>query len=204
MYKRSTIPKRTNVEVKRNMRGIQQLLTSTPYVSAVSQPFRNIPTGSSADKRIGNSINGKGHLLNGIMRNESSKTMIVRMIYAYNRRVANADIDTNSLIFLDLGLPTDAQALGFKSMYAPLNREHFKIVSDTRFKLGESNLNAANVRIVKKYTKLSHTVKYDDTVGANINWGNLQIFFIAYPADGTPVGSDNVSLDFESTCYFVE
>lgn len=186
------------------MRGIQQLLTSVPYSSAGSKPFTNIATGSTADKRIGNSINAKGHLLNGVMRNESSKTMIVRMIYAYNRRVANAAMSTSSQLFLDLGQPTDAAALGFKSMYAPLNREHYKIVSDTRFKLGESNLNAANVRIVKKYTKLSHIVRYDDTVGLNINYGNLQIFWIAYPADGTPVGSDNVSLDFESTCYFVE
>lgn len=204
VYKKTTIRKTTKVEVKRNMRGIQNLLTSVPYTSSTSQPFINIPTGSSAEKRIGNSINAKGHLLNGVMRNESSKTMIVRMIYAYNRRVANAAISTSSLLFLDLGQPVHANSLGFKSMYAPLNREHYKIVSDTRYKLGESNLNASNVRIVKKYTKLNHTVRYDDTVGANINYGNLQIFWIAYPADGTPVGSDNLSLDFESTVYFVE
>lgn len=208
VYKKTTLSRAmvrpAPVEVKRNMRGLQTLLTSIPYVSATSTPFTNITTGSSADKRIGNQINAKGHLLSGVMRNESSKTMIVRMIYAYNRRVANSQIDTNSQIFLDLGQPTDAQALGFKSVYAPLNKQHYKIVSDTRFKLGESNLNASNVRIIKKYTKLNHTVRYDDTVGANINYGNLQIFFIAYPSDGTPVGSDNVGLDVESTVYFVE
>lgn len=204
VYKKASVRTAARQEVKRNMRGVSNLLTSIPYTSVTSLPFTNIATGSSADKRIGNGINAKGHLLSGVMRNESSKTMIVRIIYAYNRRVANAGLDTNSLLFLDLGQPTDAQALGFKSMYAPFNREHYKIVSDNRYTLGESNLNAANVRIIKKYTKLNHKVKYDDIVGANINYGNLQIFWIAYPADGTPVGSDNVALDFESTCYFTE
>lgn len=204
IYKRTSMRTPARQEVKRNMRGIQNLLTSTPYTSSTSQPFINISTGSTAEKRIGNGINAKGHLLSGVMRNESSKTMIVRLIYAYNRRVNNAAISTSSLLFLDLGVPVHANSLGFKSMYSPLNREHYKIVSDTRYKLGESNLNASNVRILKKYTKLNHKVKYDDSVGANINYGNLQLFWIAYPADGTPVGSDNVAIDFESTCYFTE
>lgn len=204
VYRKTSMRTAPRQEVKRNMRGINNLLTSTPYTSSTSQPFINISTGSSADKRIGNGIQAKGHLLSGVMRNESSKTMIVRLIYAYNRRVNNAAISTSSLLFLELGAPVHANSLGFKSMYAPLNREHYKIVSDQRFKLGESNVNASNVRILKKYTKLNHGVKYDDTVGANINYGNLQLFWIAYPADGVPVGSDNVAIDFESTCYFTE
>lgn len=205
VYKKTSVRKyNPTVEVKRNMRGISTDITSTPMTSTNSRPFTNIATGSHADARIGNGIFAKGHLLNGVMRNESNKTMIVRMIYLYNRRVANSVIDTTSPLFLNLGVPDDAFSLGFKAMYAPLNREHYRILSDRRFKLGESNVNGANVRILKKYTKLSHKVRYDDQVGANINYGNLQIFFICYPADGTPVGSDNVQLDFESTCYYHE
>lgn len=204
-YRKTSVKKYSpNVELKRNMRAISTQLTSTPYTSTNSRPFTNINTGTHADARIGNGIFAKGHLLNGVMRNNSGKTMIVRLIYLYNRRVANSIIDTTSPLFLSLGVPDDAVTLGFKSMYAPLNREHYRIVSDNRYKLGESNENGANVRILKKYTKLSHKVRYDDSVGANINYGNLQMFFIAYPADGTPVGSDNVQLDFESTCYYNE
>lgn len=204
VYKKTQIRKVTPVEVKRNMRGITNQITSTPLTSSTSMPFTNIATGSSADKRIGNGIYAKGHLLNGVMRNNSPKTMIVRQIVLFNRRVANSQVSVGSPLFLDLGQPTDATTLAFKSMYAPLNREHYRIVSDRRFKLGVSDNNGENVRIVKQYTKLSNRVRYDDTVGANINYGNLQIFWICYPADGLAVGADNVQLDFESTCYFVE
>lgn len=205
VYKKTTVRKTSPyVEVKRNMRAISTTITSAPQTSENSRPFSNVSTGTNASSRIGNGIFAKGHLLNGVLRNNSGKTMIVRLIYLYNRRVANSIIDISSPLFLSLGVPTDAATLGFKSMYSPLNREHYKIVSDNRYKLGESNVNGDNVRILKKYTKLSHKVRYDDNVGANVNWGNLQMLWICYPADGTPVGTDNVALDFESTCYFTE
>ena len=205
VYKKSSIRVvAPRAEIKRNMRAISSTVTSAPMTSLQSAPFTNIATGTHADSRIGNGINAKGHLLSGVMRNESGKTMIVRMIYLYNRRVANSQVDTTSPLFLSLGQPDDAVSIGFKSMYSPLNREHYRILSDTRYKLGESNENGANVRIVKKYTKLNHKVRYDDQVGANINYGNLQVFWICYPADGTPIGSDNVSVDMESTCYYTE
>lgn len=204
VYKKTAVYKGPKVELKRNMRAISDDITSTPMTSVNSRPFVNISTGTHADARIGNGVFAKGHLLSGVLRNLSAKTMIVRVIYAYNRRVANSQIDTTSPLFLALGDPEDAVTLGFQSMYAPINREHYKVISDRRYKLGSSNINGDNVRILKQYTKLGHKVRWDDSVGANINYGNIQIFFICYPSDNAPVGSDNVQLDFESTCYYTE
>lgn len=192
------------VELKRNMRAIDTSITALPLMSANNRPFTNISTGSLADKRIGNQVNAKAHLLSGVMRNASARVMLVRIIHLYNRRVANSIVDQDSQMFLNLGNPDDATAIQFKTMFAPLNRSHYRIVSDRRYKLGASDDNASNVRILKHYTKLSHTVKYDDSVGANINYGNLQILFYCYPADGSPIAADAVSLDFESTCYYTE
>lgn len=204
VWKKATVRQAPRVEVKRNMRAVDTAITSNPIAAANIRPFTNIATGSLADKRIGNNINAKGHMLSGVMRNASARVMLVRIIHLYNRRVANSVIDESSLLFLNLGNPDDADSIQFKSMFAPLNRSHYKIVSDRRYKLGSTGDNASNVRILKQYTKLSHQCKYDDSVGANINYGNLQVVFFCYPADGNPIAADQVSLDFESTCYYTE
>lgn len=203
-YKKTSVRSGPRVEMKRNMRAISNQIGAVPFTSTTSRPFTNIQSGTHADERIGNGVFAKGHLLNGVMRNNSPKCMLVRLIYVYNRRIANSTVDTSSPLFLALGVPETAVNLGFQSLYAPLNREHFRIVSDRRFKLGSSSENGENVRIVKKYTKLSNKVRYDDSNPTNINYGNLQIFFICYPADGTPDYDDLVQLDFESTCYYTE
>lgn len=204
VYKKAVIRQAPRQEVKRNMRSVDTSISSLPIVSVNSSPFKNIATGSLSDKRIGNMINAKGHLLSGVMRNASARVMLVRIIHLYNRRVANSVIDQDSLMFLNLGNPDDATSIQFKTMFAPLNRSHYKIVSDQRYKLGASGDNATNVRILKKYIKLNHQVKYDDSVGANLNHGNLQIVLFCYPADGNPIAADEVSLDFESTVYYTE
>lgn len=204
VYKKATVYPSRKVEVKRNMRAVTAVLTSNPMLSTTNAPYMNIDGGSGADDRIGNQISARGHLLSGIMRNETAKTMIVRMVKLYNRRADNSVIDQDTDLFLSLGLPVTAANLGFRALFAPFNREQFKIVSDKRFKLGTSDNNAEDIRIIKEYTKLSHTTKYTNSNGSNINYGNLQVFFIAYPADNAAGINDTVSLDFESTAYYVE
>lgn len=186
------------------MRGVNQELTSNPIVITTLTPFEHVSGGSEAEERIGNQINARGHLLSGILRNKSDKTMIVRIIKLYNRRVVSSDVDSTSDIFLSLNEPASATNIQFKSMYAPFNREQYKIVSDRRYTLGDSSDNGRNTRILKDYTKLNHLVKYSNNVGSNINWGNLQICFLCYPADGVAGVIDNVDIDFESTCYYTE
>ncbi len=204
VYKKATVYVKPRAEVKRNMRGFAQSLTTFPFSGHTDLPMENIDTGSKADERIGNQITARGHLLSGVLRNTTDKTMIVRIIKLYNRRVANSDVSVSTDIFLSLGLPENANNLQFKSMYAPFNREQFKIVSDKRYRLGSSPLNADNVKIIKNYTKLNHTVKYSNGTGDNINWGNLQTFMLCYPADDLPGAADNVDADFESTVYYTE
>ncbi len=208
-YSKTTVYKQQPDEMKRASRDSTLVLGQgagghpTPLSSA---PFKEIDGGSTAYKRIGNQINARGLRVRGTLRNKSAntKTMMVRIIYLYNRRVENALTDASTLFLLKAGQPASCSSLGFDAMYLPLNNSHFEIVSDETFKLGSSLENGDNCHIYSKYIKLNNLVKYDDAVGDNINMGNLQVVAYAYPVDGTPTLDTSVQLSMDDTVYYTD
>lgn len=189
-------------EMKRVMRGLDSTLDSASMVGQTLQPFKEIDAGSGAEQRVGNQCIARGHLLSGVLRNKTNKTMIVRIIKLYNRRVNNSVVDVDSPIFLGLNEPASTIDLEFKATFAPSNREQYKFISDKRYKLGDDPTNGNNVKIIKDFTKFRHVCSYSNDNGENINKGNFQIYMFCYPADDNPQVADQVSVDFESTCFF--
>jgi len=208
-YSRTTAWSQEPDEMKRMSRaqdvtiGVDQSLHCTP---SISQPLRNISGGSAANKRIGNQVHPKGIRVRGAFRNDAdnAKTMMVRVIYFYNRRVANAAFTQTTPLFLKEGTPTSLDGLQFEALYLPLNNQHFDILSDSSFKVGTSSDEGDNIKLYSKYIKLKGIARYDDNVGANINEGNIQMISITYPADATPNQNTKVDVKFDSTVYYTE
>lgn len=206
-YSKTTTWKQQADEIKRASRDSTGTLSTANdhCVPAVSEPVKEISGGSTAYKRIGNQVNIKGFRVRGVFRNTSTaKTLMVRIIYAYNRRVHNQSMDGNTQLFLNSGSPASCNDVEFKAMYLPLNNQHYDIVSDSSFTLGTSSENGDNSKIYSKYMKLNSLARWDDNVGVNINAGNLQMFMIAYPCDGTPTLTTTVTVALDDTVYFTD
>lgn len=207
-YSKTTTWKQQADEIKRVSRDSNQNLTQSSLhcVPGVSEPVKEIQGGSTAAKRIGNQCNIKGFRVRGVFRNSGSntKTMMVRVIYAYNKRVTNSLFSADSPILLKSGAPVSCNDVEFEAMYLPLNNQHYDIVSDTSFKLGSDSENGDNVKIYSKYIKLDSLARWDDSIGANINAGNLQVIFLAYPCDGTPTQNTLVTAAMDDTVYFTD
>ncbi len=207
-YSKTTTYKQQADEIKRVSRdSTGTLATASDHaVPVVSEPVKEIQGGSTAAKRIGNQVNIKGFRVRGVFRNltANTKTMIVRIIYCYNRRVSNQTVNGDTPLLLKSGLPVTFNDTEFEAMYLPLNNQHFQIVSDQSFTLGVDATNGENSKIYSKYIKLSGMARWDDNVGANINEGNLQMVMVAYPADGTPDLTTHVTLALDDTVYFTD
>lgn len=207
-YAKTTTYTQQADEIKRASRDSSGTMsTSSDHcVPVVSEPVKEIQGGSTAAKRIGNQVNIKGFRVRGVFRNltANSKTMMVRVIYAFNRRVHNQTMNADTQLFLKSGTPASCNDVEFEAMYLPLNNQHYDIISDSSFKLGTSAENADNSKIYSKYVKLDQLARWDDNVGANINQGNLQLFMIAYPCDGTPDLTTHVTVALDDTVYFTD
>lgn len=175
-------------------------------VPRVITPFTGLDQGVKASERLGNQINAKSISIRGILRTSQSATatMLVRIMFLYNRRVANGTITSGSDLLLSSGVPVALEDVEMKALYLPTNNQHYKIISDQVIKLGTETDNADNVKIFSKQFVLNHLVRYDNDESTNIDYGNLQMVCWAYPANGAPDATTSVQFDCEATMYFTD
>lgn len=199
-------------EMKRHGRKVSLVLdhngtgaTATVDVKG-NAPLEQINTGEKALQRIGNQVNIKGLKVRGFIRNKTGndKTMLVRLIWFYNRRIANGDIAGTSPMFLSQGQPVAMSDIGMDGIYLPTNNQHYSIKSDRVFKIGSSTDSGDNVFILNQTFALDHIARWDNGTGANINYGNLQCMAISFPSDGLVTSDSNVNLVFDASVYYTE
>jgi len=180
----------------------QAVNTLSQFSSSAYQLLNGIAIGNTVSTRIGNRVVGKNLVVRGVMRNNSTGSTWLRMVFF-------EPLDNDSLVQITTGTSmfagdTPVTINGLDTMYYPLDRQIFRVHSDKVYRFGAStSTTGEDTRFFRKVIKINKKIGFDYTATIPQTNAMYVMYWTAEANDDTSTGVA-VELSFLAKYSYVD
>jgi len=162
--------------------------------------------GVGHSERIGNNVKLQGLHIKGVINNNFTSTVFVRMLIFYVNSQTGLSNLTGSELFQGVGgVPVNAGGLLLNAIYQPINKNLVTVLHDKTFRMGGSNESSGTCATVfNKFVKLyGKKIMYDGNAAGSLNQSKrLQVAFISANAADDDSGETTLDLSYICRLYY--
>jgi len=170
------------------------------------QQLDGIFQGVGQSDRIGNVVKLQGLHIKGVINNNFTSTVFVRMVIFYTNSQTAVTNLTGSELFLGVGgVPVSTGGLLLNAIYQPINKNLITVLADKTYRMGGSNESSGTCATVfSKFIKLyGKKIVFDGNGSGSGNMNKrLQVAFISANAADDDSGETTLDLSYIARLYY--
>jgi len=176
---------------------------ATPYVLPITlSPSQ----GSQSNQRVGNKISPVGFKFSAVLHNNSSQTVMVRLLIMQIMDGKTSDSNVCNTLFEGAGGQDVTPTPTMISLIRKVNREEFIVLKDDIIALGydAAGYSSPNPRVVayKHYAKLSGEQTFHDINDELPENDRIVVVLLPVRADGDESLGESVEISYTSDFYY--